>query len=243
MLISIAFVTQSDPQTTAHNPNPLSDATIRLVVFVVIVSVVFLWISMDLYSMALPSGSNTFFPVWSYESDPNSDLNDDDFPPTEDPVWLLGIKYSSLHELDDLRSDVKSRIWITYRKNFVGIGGPNGLTSDSGWGCMLRCGQMALAQALSIRHLSRDWRWTKSFTLESDLQYREVLKLFEDKRNSLYSIHQIALMGASEGKPVGNWFGPNTIAQVLKKLAAYDKCNDIVIHVAMDNMVVIDEIS
>ena len=26
----------------------------------------------------------------------------------------------------------------------------------------------------------------------------------------------IAQMGVSEGKPVGSWFGPNTIAQVLK---------------------------
>ncbi|CAG2179040.1 unnamed protein product, partial [Oppiella nova] len=29
---------------------------------------------------------------------------------------------------------------------------------------------------------------------------------------------------------------------IIRKLSAYDKCNDIVIHVAMDNMVVIDEI-
>jgi len=42
------------------------------------------------------------------------------------------------------------------------------------------------------------------------------LKRFEDKRASAFSIHQIALMGASEGKEVGQWFGPNTIAQVLK---------------------------
>ena len=26
----------------------------------------------------------------------------------------------------------------------------------------------------------------------------------------------LAQMGVSEGKPVGSWFGPNTIAQVLK---------------------------
>jgi len=44
----------------------------------------------------------------------------------------------------------------------------------------------------------------------------KILKRFEDKRASAFSIHQIALMGASEGKEVGQWFGPNTIAQVLK---------------------------
>jgi cysteine protease ATG4 len=40
--------------------------------------------------------------------------------------------------------------------------------------------------------------------------------MFEDRRAATYSIHQIALMGASEGKEVGQWFGPNTVAQVLK---------------------------
>lgn len=40
--------------------------------------------------------------------------------------------------------------------------------------------------------------------------------MFEDKKSAPYSIHQIALMGVSYGKQVGEWFGPNTIAQVLK---------------------------
>lgn len=40
-------------------------------------------------------------------------------------------------------------------------------------------------------------------------------KIFVD-RSAPYSIHQIALMGVSHGKQVGEWFGPNTIAQVLK---------------------------
>lgn len=46
--------------------------------------------------------------------------------------------------------------------------------------------------------------------------YIRILKQFQDKKTSQYSIHQIALMGATEDKPIGTWFGPNTIAQTLR---------------------------
>jgi cysteine protease ATG4 len=106
---------------------------------------------------------------------------------------------------------------------------------------MLRCGQMVIAQALLFLHLGksrstlsrfrsgecrvarfvilnfaflgREWRWTP---LTQDKTYLKILRMFEDARCAPYSIHQIALMGASEGKQVGEWFGPNTVAQVLK---------------------------
>lgn len=78
---------------------------------------------------------------------------------------------------------------------------------------MLRCGQMVLAQALVVLHLGRDWFWTPE---TKDPTYLKILKKFEDIRQAPFSIHQIALMGASEGKEVGQWFGPNTVAQVLK---------------------------
>lgn len=65
----------------------------------------------------------------------------------------------SIVDLDRIRRDITSIIWCTYRKGFIPIGN-EGLTSDKGWGCMLRCGQMVLGVALVRIHLSADWVWT-----------------------------------------------------------------------------------
>lgn len=64
-----------------------------------------------------------------------------------------------------------------------------------------------------FKFIGRDWRWNPD---KRDIDYLKILRMFEDKRSAPYSIHQIALMGVSHGKQVGEWFGPNTIAQVLK---------------------------
>lgn len=55
-------------------------------------------------------------------------------------------------DLQQIRNDIQSRLWFTYRKGFVQIGNTN-FTSDRGWGCMLRCGQMVIGQALIFLHL------------------------------------------------------------------------------------------
>ncbi|XP_076177485.1 autophagy-related 4a isoform X2 [Ptiloglossa arizonensis] len=148
--------------------------------------------------------------------------------------------FCQIEEFDAIRRDIRSRLWFTYRKGFVPIGGYNStFTSDKGWGCMLRCGQMVLGQALITLHLGRDWQWTPE---TKNSTYLKILERFEDKRNAAFSIHQIALMGASEGKEVGQWFGPNTIAQVLKKLVVYDEWSSITIHVALDNTLIVNDI-
>ncbi|XP_032125449.1 cysteine protease ATG4B isoform X4 [Sapajus apella] len=163
----------------------------------------------------------------------------EDFPETSEPVWILGRKYSIFTEKDEILSDVASRLWFTYRKNFPAIGG-TGPTSDTGWGCMLRCGQMIFAQALVCRHLGRDWRWTQRKRQPDS--YFSVLNAFIDRKDSCYSIHQIAQMGVGEGKSIGQWYGPNTVAQVLKKLAVFDTWSSLAVHIAMDNTVVMEEI-
>ena len=56
--------------------------------------------------------------------------------------------------LDAFLEDVRSRIWMTYRYNFPPVRSTC-FTTDSGWGCMVRSGQMLLAQALILHFLGR----------------------------------------------------------------------------------------
>ena len=81
----------------------------------------------------------------------------------EAPIWLLGEAYRgtgadpSAEALEELLRDVRSRIWLSYRSGFPQIEGSS-LSSDAGWGCMARTGQMMLAQALIILRCGRGWR-------------------------------------------------------------------------------------
>lgn len=78
-------------------------------------------------------------------------MEPDDIPKTNDPVWILGKEYNAIQELETIRRDVQSRLWCTYRRGFVPIGSPQ-LTSDKGWGCMLRCGQMVLGEKKIVHY-------------------------------------------------------------------------------------------
>ncbi|XP_076805946.1 cysteine protease ATG4A-like isoform X2 [Clavelina lepadiformis] len=158
----------------------------------------------------------------------------------KETVTVLGQKFKLPVEREKFLHFVRSKIWCTYRKGFSPIGG-TGPTSDTGWGCMLRCGQMMLAQALSVLSLTEDWQWSPSLD-KQPAPYRRILTQLSDIRTSCYSIHQIAQMGVPEGKEVGQWFGPNTIAQVLRKLSQFDQEHVLAFHVAMDNTVSIEDI-
>lgn len=175
-----------------------------------------------------------------------SQLEDLIFLDSADYAVLLGKTFNT-SDIELIREFSRSILWFTYRRNWPApIGGFGGPTSDRGWGCMIRCGQMLLAQCLTLIHLGPNWCWSGNKSdqphNEFTTNYKRILRMFQDKRTAQYSIHQIAQMGVSEGKQVGQWIGPNTMAQVLKKLVLYDNWSQLVVHVAMDNVLISSDV-
>lgn len=183
------------------------------------------------------------------EASSSSCSNKFDLSTCDRPIWLLGRQYELPREANLLIDDIRSKLWITYRRNFPPIDEANRFTTDRGFGCMIRCGQMVLANALLHKNLGRDWRWSPEGLEANPEVYVKILKLFQDKEGCPYSIHNIVRTGQLEGKVIGEWFGPNTIAQALKRMAlalskADETSNEVLISIdaALDNVVVIDEI-
>jgi len=137
--------------------------------------------------------------------------------------------------------DFHSLFWFSYRKDFHPIT-PSTYTSDLGWGCMLRSGQMMLSQALSCHILGRDWRRSKDSTQLAS-QYSQVLRWFDDKSSAPYSVHRIAQLGPKYGKSIGEWFGPSTIAQVLSELVTMHEPENFVMYLSNDSVLYLDEIT
>ncbi|KAJ3180040.1 Cysteine protease atg4a [Geranomyces variabilis] len=167
-------------------------------------------------------------------------------PEPKGPITFLGITYPSFSDAGFL-SDFRSRVWMTYRKSFPPIQ-PSHYTSDAGWGCMLRSGQMMLANALAMHALGRDWRLKDVSSDETgatapvQLAHARLLDLFLDVPSAPFSIHRIALLGKQFGKNIGEWFGPTTISHVLRALVKDQKDIPLTVHVATDGVVYLDAV-
>lgn len=149
-------------------------------------------------------------------------------------------------------ADFESKFWMTYRSDFQPIprsadpkatstlsfsmrlksqlGDTSSLSSDSGWGCMIRSGQSLLANAMGMVQLGRgkfkcsdsssipktndstDWRRGQLRKEE-----RQLISLFADDPRAPYSIHSFVRHGATAcGKYPGEWFGPSATARCIQ---------------------------
>jgi cysteine protease ATG4 len=124
-------------------------------------------------------------------------------------------------------------LWFSYRRDFAPID-TSSYTSDAGWGCMLRSGQMVLGQALAAGLLAESQDKDKE---------AQILRLFADAPNDTpYSIHAIAKAGERYGKSIGEWFGPSTISNVLRQLVDAHKPSNLCVYVSDDGAVYIDKV-
>lgn len=154
--------------------------------------------------------------------------------------------------LDGFKRDFITRIWMTYREKFALMNDSN-YTSDCGWGCMIRSGQMLLAEALVRHFLGRGWRWDPDSLLMTssyeEAMHRKIVKWFGDvkSRNCPFSIHNLVQIGKEIGKKPGDWYGPHSVSLVIRtamQRAAVDIADleNINVYVAQDCAVYLQDI-
>lgn len=157
------------------------------------------------------------------------------------PVSLLG---QLLRPGPSLRDRVTEEIlklpWCTYRSHFkpiVRVEAGNVIktfTSDQGWGCTLRAGQMVLIAALS-KHLSIPFR-------ENRFMYAAMLG--ENLENSQFSLHKMVEIGQRHlHRMPGDWCSASTVSHILHYLISETAFfSDFTVSVAMDGAIFRDEV-
>ena len=140
------------------------------------------------------------------------------------PIYVLGQRYErqetetlTLEEADRLTADLFSRPWVTYRTSFPCFSGSD-FSSDVGWGCALRSGQMVVAQFLLTHRLGRAWRRGDTATWDEAKGLLRCFRDAPDDRRSPFSIHNIMASGRELGVNPGNWLGPYVLCQCFASL-------------------------
>ena len=107
----------------------------------------------------------------------------------------------------------KNTICITYRRGMLPI---KEKTSDSGWGCMIRSLQMALAQTFVTITLGNNWKYNQqSMEVERIVyQLKSIINLFGDDPNNLFSIHRLVTRSSQHGVNEGQWWGPSFASDI-----------------------------
>ena len=137
-------------------------------------------------------------------------------------VYSLGRRYHPVHEYIERKKYEGSLFWWTYRYDFPEI---NCITTDAGWGCMLRSAQMMLSQALRIHFKSRHWKPDPSIQKAKEDDFVTSLMTwfadFPSRTESVYSLHNMCAAGVAKYELLpGDWYGPGSACYVLRDLVA-----------------------
>eukprot|EP00927_Polykrikos_kofoidii_P071607 TRINITY_DN67867_c0_g1_i1.p1 TRINITY_DN67867_c0_g1~~TRINITY_DN67867_c0_g1_i1.p1 ORF type:complete len:376 (+),score=54.75 TRINITY_DN67867_c0_g1_i1:45-1172(+) len=151
------------------------------------------------------------------------------------PAWVptghtvhLGLVYDASKEdqKEAFFKDFRSRLQFTYRKDWsssIALASGRLITSDSGWGCMLRTMQMMLAQCFLTVELGRDWSFECVRDLEVGSTYLEIISCFLDTPTALLSLHNFVTVGQRLfGKEPSEWFGPTSAAKAAGRLVSME---------------------
>ncbi|XP_051569425.1 cysteine protease atg4da-like isoform X2 [Myxocyprinus asiaticus] len=136
------------------------------------------------------------------------------------PLYVLGQSYQLSYsgERECLRRAFSSLLWLTYRRGFPPLDG-SALTSDAGWGCMLRSAQMLLAQGLMLHMMPTGWTWPATHhQTKDDLEVvdpRVLDDLFRENRSVSGKPHRRSLDTMLDSKihedrthrKLVSWFG------------------------------------
>ncbi|XP_072224447.1 cysteine protease atg4da-like [Leuresthes tenuis] len=85
------------------------------------------------------------------------------------PLIMLGKSFDLKDERDRecFHRSFTSLLWLTYRRGFPQLPGCS-LTTDSGWGCVIRTGQMLLARGLLLHMMPQGWLWSVMYCAVKD---------------------------------------------------------------------------
>ncbi|XP_067416707.1 cysteine protease ATG4D isoform X2 [Emydura macquarii macquarii] len=127
-------------------------------------------------------------------------------------MYLFGhvYRFEVEEDVERFQKDFASRIWLTYRREFQQLEGTM-WTTDCGWGCMLRSGQMLLAQGLLMHFLGRN------------------------HPRAPFGIHRLVELGRSSGKKAGDWYGPSIAAHIVRKaVEGWAEASGLAVYVSQD---------
>lgn len=152
-------------------------------------------------------------------------------------ILLIGNFYKEFN--DDFISDYKSRIILTYRYNIPSL---LNYSSDIGWGCTIRSGQMILAESLLRMDLGRDWRLYNNKS--HSLAHKHILNYFIDvpSQDHYFSIQNITHYGLKYKKNIGDWYGPETISKVLRDIVNFNNRIKLKVYIPENNDIIIDDL-
>jgi cysteine protease ATG4 len=139
-------------------------------------------------------------------------------------VYLLGKTFHPVYGYQSRKEFEASLYWFSYRWDFPEIK-PYGITSDAGWGCMLRSAQMLLAHCLRVHFKPQNWKPpTSNAKCRDDPFITSLLNWFADfpsTKESIYSLHNMVAAGLMKYETLpGEWYGPGTACYVLKDLVS-----------------------